>query len=98
MTPQLAYSRSRHQTALSELSDREILLKIQSADELALDELVRRKTGPLVQVAYRVLGDLEESRDVVQIAFVRVWEKRSSYDSKWSPNTWIYRIGHEPRD
>ena len=92
MAPQLAYSRTQHLSSLSELSDREILLKIQSADEMALDELVRRKTPPLVQVAYRVLGDLEESRDVVQIAFVRVWEKSASYDPKWSPNTWIYRI------
>ncbi|MEM1247791.1 MAG: RNA polymerase sigma factor [Acidobacteriota bacterium] len=92
MALNLAYSRKRHQSSLGELSDREVLLEIQKDDELALDELIRRKTGPLVQVAYRVLSDMEESRDVVQIAFVRIWEKRSSYDPKWSPNTWIYRI------
>lgn len=92
MAPQLAFSRFRHRSQLSELSDREVLLQLQQADEQALDELIRRKTKPLVQVAHRILGDLEESRDVVQIAFVRIWEKRSSYDPKWSPNTWIYRI------
>jgi RNA polymerase sigma-70 factor (ECF subfamily) len=47
---------------------------------------------PLVQVAYRILGDREEARDVVQIAFVRVWEHRRRYHPRYSANTWIYRI------
>ncbi len=92
MAPTLAFSRERHQSQLTVVDDRQLLLQMQASDEQALDELIRRKTKPLIQVAYRILSDMEESRDVVQIAFVRIWEKRSSYDPKWSPNTWIYRI------
>jgi RNA polymerase sigma-70 factor (ECF subfamily) len=90
--PRLAYSRAQHREQLEVLDDRELLLRIQDSDEIALDELVRRKMQPLVQVAYRILGDREEARDVVQIAFVRVWEHRRRYRPRYSANTWIYRI------
>jgi RNA polymerase sigma-70 factor (ECF subfamily) len=90
--PRLAYSRAEHREQLGQLDDRELLLRLQDSDELALDELVRRKMQPLVQVAYRILGDREEARDVVQIAFVRVWEHRRRYHPKFSANTWLYRI------
>jgi RNA polymerase sigma-70 factor (ECF subfamily) len=90
--PRLAYSRVLHREELEQLDDRELLLRVQDSDEVALDERVRRKLQPLIQVAYRILGDREEARDVVQIAFVRVWEHRGSYRPRFSPNTWIYRI------
>jgi RNA polymerase sigma-70 factor (ECF subfamily) len=90
--PRLAYSRVQHREELESLDDRALLERLQASDELALDELVRRKMQPLVQVAYRILGDREEARDVVQIAFVRVWEHRLRYHPRYSPNTWIYRI------
>jgi RNA polymerase sigma-70 factor (ECF subfamily) len=39
-----------------------------------------------------MIRDAEEARDLVQMAFVRLWEARDRYDSRYSPNTWIYRI------
>ena len=90
--PQLAYSASRHREALSEQSDKELLLAVRKGDEAALDELIQRKTKPLIQMTYRILGDMEEARDVVQVAFFRVWKNREKFDDRWSPNTWIYRI------
>jgi RNA polymerase sigma-70 factor (ECF subfamily) len=90
--PELVYSAERHRASWAERSDRELLEGIRGGDEAALDELINRKTGPLLQLAYRILGDREEARDVVQVAFFRVWEHRERFDERWSPNTWIYRI------
>jgi RNA polymerase sigma-70 factor (ECF subfamily) len=90
--PELVYSRSREAAAWAQKTDRELLEGIRSEDEAALDELIDRKTGPLVQLASRILGDREEARDVVQVAFFRIWEHRDRFDDRWSPNTWIYRI------
>jgi len=90
--PRLAYSRSSHKAELAEASDRELLAALAEDDEDALDQLMERKTQPLVQVAYRILGDYEEARDVVQVSFLRLWENRDRFDGRWSPNTWIYRI------
>src|SRR4030095_2040106 len=55
-------------------------------------ELIGRKTKPLIQLCQRILGDVEEARDVVQVTFFKVWENRRKFDDRWSPNTWIYRI------
>lgn len=93
MSLTLAYSASRHREALTERSDRELLWAIRDqGDEAALDTLIKRKTGPLIQLAYRMVGDLEEARDIVQVTFFRLWEHRDRFDDRWSPNTWIYRI------
>jgi RNA polymerase sigma-70 factor (ECF subfamily) len=75
-----------------EASDRDLLMGIRDGNERALDELIGRKTKPLLQLCQRILGDAEEARDVVQVTFFKVWENRRKFDDRWSPNTWIYRI------
>ena len=89
--PYLAYSRPAART-WGEATDRELLLAVAADDESAFDALMTRKTPPLMQLAYRMLGDREEARDVVQVTFLRVWSHRDGYDRRWSPNTWLYRI------
>ena len=78
--------------AWTEATDHQLLEAMRHDDEGALDELIRRKTRPLVQLVGRMLHDEEEGRDVVQVTFLRLWENRARYDQRWSPNTWIYRI------
>ncbi|MEM9592858.1 MAG: RNA polymerase sigma factor [Acidobacteriota bacterium] len=90
--PQLAYSRTRHRATLRDATDRELLWALRKDDEAALDEIIDRKTGPLIKLVHRILNDLEESRDVVQVTFLRLWENRDRFDERYSPNTWIYRI------
>ncbi len=74
------------------MSDLDVLLALQQDEEWALDELISRKARQLVQHAYRIVGDREDARDVVQLTFVRVWEHRDRFDRRWSVNTWVYRI------
>ena len=90
--PRLAYSANERRRELHESTDRELLAALRQDDELALDVLIDRKTNALLAVVYRILGDAEEARDIVQVTFLRLWEKRDRYDERWSPNTWIYRI------
>jgi RNA polymerase sigma-70 factor (ECF subfamily) len=90
--PALVYSATRQRATWSTVGDAELLEGLRAGDEMALDELIVRKTRPLVQVAARILGDEEEARDVVQLAFLRLWDHRERYDTRYSPNTWIYRI------
>jgi len=65
---------------------------VQDGEEEAFDELICRKTAPLLQLVMRITQDREEARDIVQVVFLRIWERRQQFDSRWSPNTWIYRI------
>jgi len=89
---ELVYSATRHRVSWAERSDRDLLLAVREGDEAALNELIGRKTKPLIQLVQRILGDSEEARDVVQVTFFKVWENRQKFDERWSPNTWIYRI------
>ncbi len=88
----LAYSSREHRARLREATDKELLYALRQGEEAALDELIERKTNPLLKLVYRILNDAEEARDIVQVTFFRLWEKRDRFDERWSPNTWIYRI------
>jgi RNA polymerase sigma-70 factor (ECF subfamily) len=88
----LVHSAPAPRPTWTESTDRELLLAVRDGSEPALAELIARKTKPLLQATQRILGDLEEARDVVQVTFFRVWENRKKFDERWSPNTWIYRI------
>lgn len=90
--PFLVHSSRVRGRRLAEASDRELLELVVAGGEDAFDELVARKAGQLLQLVYRMVGDREEARDLVQLAFVRAWENRARYDRRWSPNTWLYRI------
>src|SRR4051812_45258105 len=92
MMLELVVSNRTARPAWQELTDRDLLLALRDGSEAALNELIGRKTRPLIQLAQRILGDLEEARDVVQVTFFKVWENRQKFDERWSPNTWIYRI------
>lgn len=90
--PTLVYSQRQDRRLAPDLEDRQLLAAMTEGAEWALDELIRRKTQPLLQVAFRILGDREDAWDVVQLAFLKVWQNRHKFSDRWSPNTWIYRI------
>ena len=89
---ELVYTRRTNPVPWADVSDRDVLLAVRDGDESAFNELISRKTRPLIQLVQRIVGELEEARDVVQVTFFKVWENRHKFDAKWSPNTWIYRI------
>ena len=89
---ELVYTSRTNPHPWADVSDRDLLLAVRDGDEAAFSELIGRKTRPLMQLVQRILGDAEEARDVVQVTFFKVWENRTRFDLRWSPNTWIYRI------
>jgi RNA polymerase sigma-70 factor (ECF subfamily) len=89
---ELVYSQSRHRQLSAELSDTELAVAARGGDAVAFESLVVRKTPAVVSVARRIVGDLEDARDVAQMVFVRVWEELHRYDETYSFNTWLYRI------
>jgi len=75
------------------LDDRKTARAARDGDEAAFERLVRRHSAGLHRAVARVLADESEAWDVVQMAFVRAWERLSSYDDRYSFATWLYRIG-----
>ena len=63
-----------------------------AGDRDAFDELVRATYADTYTLAYRLTGDEEDARDVVQEAYLRAYRglKRFRGDAQFS--TWLYRI------
>jgi RNA polymerase sigma-70 factor (ECF subfamily) len=50
-------------------------------------------TSPIAfSVAFRILGDEEKAKDVVQETMITVWQKIKSIKSSESFNSWMYKI------
>jgi RNA polymerase sigma-70 factor (ECF subfamily) len=80
----------RHEVAMS---DREWIQAAKNGDEDAYADLVRRHSGGLHRAVVRILADEAEAWDVVQMAFLKAWQKLDRYDPRYSFSTWLYRIG-----
>ena len=76
----------------SNFTDEELIKKFQDGDLYAYDLIVRRYKDQLLNFAYRFLGNLEESEDVVQETFLRLYKNRHAYKQIAKFSTWIYTI------
>jgi RNA polymerase sigma-70 factor, ECF subfamily len=78
----------------AEKNDQELLALIQDGSHSAFGVLVRRHTDRFYRLAYRYVQNKEAAEDVVQDAFLKLWED----PRKWQPDrnarftTWFYRI------
>ena len=77
-----------------EKDDRELLALIIEGNPQAFSTLVERHTDRFYRLAFRYLQNKEAAEDVVQDAFVKLWED----PTRWQPGrdtkftTWFYRI------
>jgi len=78
----------------SEQNDVELLAHIRQGSHEAFSVLVRRHVQKTYAVAYRFIGDRDEAEDIVQSAFLKLWERpgmwKSSAKSRFT--TWFYRV------
>jgi RNA polymerase sigma-70 factor (ECF subfamily) len=74
--------------------DRQLLALITDGDQQAFSTLVERHTDRFYRLAYRYLQSKEAAEDVVQDAFIKLWEDPTRWqagrDTKFT--TWFYRI------
>jgi len=75
-----------------EISDEELIERFQNDDLKAYDIIILRYKDQLLNFAYRFLGNIEESEDIVQETFLRLWRNRHAYRQIAKFSTWIYTI------
>ncbi|MDW7680184.1 MAG: sigma-70 family RNA polymerase sigma factor [bacterium] len=73
-------------------TDEELIEKFQNGDLYAFDLIVKRYKNQLLNFIYRFLGNTEESEDLVQETFLRVYRNRKAYQKVAKFSTWIYTI------
>lgn len=76
-----------------DLEDGQLMLMIASANHEAFAELVGRHTDRFFALAFRSLQNRSDAEDVLQSAFIKLWQKPKSWDANQSKfTTWFYRV------
>jgi RNA polymerase sigma-70 factor, ECF subfamily len=76
----------------TEIPDEMLCQRIAERDETAFDLLVERWQGRAYRLAWSILRDVEDARDLSQEAFVRLYETAGSFQGRARFSTWFYRI------
>lgn len=78
---------------LEQLSDNE-LIKLSLKSPQAYREIVKRYQKKLFIYLYHLVGNKEETEDLLQNVFVKVYNHINSFDARRKFSSWIYRIAH----
>ncbi len=72
----------------------DLMRLVQSGDDEAFRELVRRYKEPITRFALRMLNDHDKAVDVAQETFINVFTHAAGYRPVASFTGWLYRIAH----
>lgn len=77
----------------SRIDDKELVRAIVGRKQEAVAELYDRFSSMLMALAYRVLGNSQDAEEILQEAFLQVWNQAARYDPKRSSvSTWLVLI------
>jgi len=72
--------------------DNELVERCLNGDTLAFGELVKKYQVSLYNTVYQIVNDSDQAKDVVQVSFIKAWEKLPTFKPTFRFFSWIYRI------
>jgi RNA polymerase sigma-70 factor, ECF subfamily len=69
-----------------------LVRRVQAGDEIAFCEIVDRYQAKVFSIIYGILRNRNDAEDIAQQVFSKTYFSISSFDSRSSLLTWIYRI------
>jgi RNA polymerase sigma-70 factor (ECF subfamily) len=75
-----------------QLSDTDLMLRVQAGDDAAFDALVERFRRPMIGFMYRMAHNQAVAEELAQEVFLRVYRSRQTYAAEAKFSTWLYRI------
>ena len=79
-------------TFISQTNEKELVTRAQGGDRNAFSELVRMHSQGVVNVIYRMCGNMQIAEDAAQETFIQAWLRLPSYRPQASLRNWLYRI------
>jgi len=73
-------------------TDEELVARSRSGDLESFNQLILRWERPIYALAYRVIGQEEDARDVAQETFLRAFRALPGFKGEAKFSSWIYRI------
>ncbi|MBU1699734.1 MAG: sigma-70 family RNA polymerase sigma factor, partial [Candidatus Eisenbacteria bacterium] len=72
--------------------DLSLVQKILKGDEIAFQKLVVKYQRAVYNIAWRMVRNEEDARDLTQEVFIRVFRGLKTFDATRTFSTWLYRI------
>jgi RNA polymerase sigma-70 factor, ECF subfamily len=70
----------------------EIIERVKKGDQSAFRRIVDEYRQQAFSLAFRIICDEDEARDIVQDSFIKIWQKISTYDMSMKFSAWLCRI------
>ena len=84
---------SRKREKAAELERTSALVRlVKAGDTAAFEELVRLYRSQVAGIAYRIVGDYDDAKDITQMVFVKLYHNLKRYDPSKRFTTWLYRF------
>ncbi|HEV2691804.1 MAG TPA: sigma-70 family RNA polymerase sigma factor, partial [Verrucomicrobiae bacterium] len=73
-------------------ADAELVVRSQTGDPAAFEELVRQHQRMIHSLTFRMTGSAADAEDLAQEVFLRAYEQLASFRGSAKFSTWLYRI------
>ncbi len=74
------------------MNEEQIIDMARAGDVTAFESLVEEYDGRIYNMAFRMLGNVEDARDVAQETFLKAYTSLDRFRGDASFSTWLYRI------
>jgi len=76
----------------TQAEDAKLVARCRQGDQVAFDALYSRHCSWVLNLCYRLTGNLDDAQDVTQNAFLRAYRALGRYDGRAAFSTWLYRV------
>jgi RNA polymerase sigma-70 factor (ECF subfamily) len=70
----------------------QIIERAKKGDQSAFQKIVDKYRTQVASIAYKMVGDYEDAKDISQIVFVKTYQNLEDFDTTKKLSTWLYRI------
>lgn len=75
-------------------NDKQLVLKLKENDIKAFDTLYHRYSKKLLHFSFSLLKNKEDSNEIVQEVFFRIWKKKNDIDTSKSFKSYLFTISY----
>ncbi|MDD5626396.1 MAG: sigma-70 family RNA polymerase sigma factor [Patescibacteria group bacterium] len=73
-------------------SDKQLIADYLAGDEPSLEVLIQQYLKPIYSFVYRYVGNMDNTEDITQEVFARMWKNIKKFDPKRKFKTWLFSI------
>ena len=72
--------------------ERDLINQARQGNQLSFKALVNKYKSQVAGLAYKMVGDYEDAKDISQNVFIKTYQNLNSFDAEKRFSTWLYRI------